>query len=63
MNTRYHWLLLILLVILSLLGMALLWSSTPYGLGLVNDSATYFEGASGILAGRGYVRISGGGEY
>lgn len=62
MNTRYRWFLLTLLVILSLLGMTLLWRSTPYGLGLVNDSATYFEGASSILAGRGYVRISGGGE-
>jgi hypothetical protein len=42
--------------------MLALWRSTPYGLGLVNDSATYIEGATNLLQGRGYVRVSGGGE-
>jgi hypothetical protein len=42
--------------------MLALWRSTPYGLGLVNDSATYVEGATSLLAGKGYVRVSGGGE-
>ena len=52
----------IALILLSLLGMFLLWRSTPYGLGLVNDSAYYIEGADNLLAGKGYVRTSGGGE-
>ncbi len=50
------------LILLSLLGMLALWRSTPYGLGLVNDSAFYIEGADNLLAGNGYVRTSGGGE-
>jgi 4-amino-4-deoxy-L-arabinose transferase-like glycosyltransferase len=50
------------LIFLSLLGMLFLWRSTPYGLGLVNDSAFYLEGAHNLLAGEGYVRTSGGGE-
>ena len=52
----------ILLILIALLGMAALWRSTPYGLGLVNDSAYYIEGADNLLAGKGYVRTSGGGE-
>ena len=36
--------------------------STPFGLGLVNDSAYYIEGAANLLAGKGFVRLSGGGE-
>ena len=62
MSDRRHWIFLLILVILSLIGMAALWRSTPYGLGLVNDSATYVEGGTSLLAGKGYVRISGGGE-
>lgn len=50
------------LILLSLLGMFALWRSTPYGLGLVNDSAFYIEGAENLLQGNGYVRTSGGGE-
>ena len=50
------------LILLSLLGMLFLWQSTPSGLGLVNDSAFYLEGADNLLAGQGYVRTSGGGE-
>jgi 4-amino-4-deoxy-L-arabinose transferase-like glycosyltransferase len=50
------------LILLSLLGMIALWRSTPYGLGLVNDSAFYIEGAENLLQGNGYVRTSGGGE-
>jgi hypothetical protein len=62
MNNWHRGLFLFILVILSLVGMSALWRSTPYGLGLVNDSATYVEGATSLLAGKGYVRISGGGE-
>ena len=50
------------LLVLSAGGMAALLRSTPYGMGLVNDSAIYLEGAANILTGNGYVRISGGGE-
>jgi hypothetical protein len=53
---------LLALLLAAGLGMALLWSSTPYGLGLVNDSAYYVEGAANLLAGKGFVRFSGGGE-
>jgi 4-amino-4-deoxy-L-arabinose transferase-like glycosyltransferase len=60
--SRPKYLFHILLTILALLGMAALWRSTPYGLGLVNDSAYYIEGADNLLAGKGYVRTSGGGE-
>ena len=50
------------LILLSLLGMLALWLSTPYGLGLVNDSAFYIEGADNLRLGNGYARTSGGGE-
>lgn len=36
--------------------------STPYGLGLVNDSVSYVNGAQNLMAGNGYTRTSGGGE-
>lgn len=62
MNHQRCWVFMLILVTLSLIGMVALWKSTPYGLGLVNDSATYIEGATNLLAGKGYVRISGGGE-
>jgi hypothetical protein len=50
------------LLAVSLGGMAALWRSTPFGLGLVNDSSYYVEGAANFLAGKGFVRFSGGGE-
>lgn len=50
------------LLAVSLGGMAALWKSTPFGLGLVNDSSYYVEGAANFLAGNGFVRFSGGGE-
>ncbi len=56
------WVFPFLLAATALIGMLALWHSTPYGLGLVNDSATYVEGATNLLAGKGYVRVSGGGE-
>ncbi len=62
MKGQTRWIFLIILAALSLVGMLALWRSTPYGLGLVNDSATYVEGATSLLAGKGYVRVSGGGE-
>jgi len=62
MSGRKRWIFSVALVGLALAGMLALWRSTPYGLGLVNDSATYIEGATRLLEGKGYVRISGGGE-
>jgi hypothetical protein len=48
--------------VIALAGMAALLRATPYGLGLVNDTAYYIEGAANLLAGKGFVRLSGGGE-
>jgi hypothetical protein len=62
MSGRKEWIFSAALVGLALAGMLALWRSTPHGLGLVNDSATYIEGATRLLEGKGYVRISGGGE-
>src|SRR4030067_586560 len=62
MTAQRRWIFIIILLAMSLIGMSALWRSTPYGLGLVNDSATYVEGTTSLLAGKGYVRISGGGE-
>jgi hypothetical protein len=62
MKAQKRWIFDVCLIALSLIGMVALWRSTSYGLGLVNDSATYVEGATNLLAGRGFVRISGGGE-
>lgn len=50
------------LLVLALFGVLAILKSTPYGPGLVNDSATYIEGAANLLSKQGYVRISGGGE-
>jgi 4-amino-4-deoxy-L-arabinose transferase-like glycosyltransferase len=50
---------------LGLVGLLAFWillQSTPFGLGLVNDSAAYIGGADNILAGNGYSRLTGGGE-
>ncbi|MBR6088521.1 MAG: hypothetical protein IKP86_01215, partial [Anaerolineaceae bacterium] len=35
---------------------------TPYGVGLVSDSVNYINGARSIAQGKGYFRLSGGGE-
>jgi hypothetical protein len=61
-NKAPSWIFYFLLALLTLLGMLALWRSTPYGVGLVNDSASYIEGADNLLAGKGYVRTSGSGE-
>jgi 4-amino-4-deoxy-L-arabinose transferase-like glycosyltransferase len=50
------------LLLIALVGMGALLSATPYGLGLVNDTAYYIEGAANLLEGKGFVRLSGGGE-
>ncbi|WP_299027036.1 phospholipid carrier-dependent glycosyltransferase [uncultured Thermanaerothrix sp.] len=47
------------LVLLSVIGGLWLSTSTPYGMGLVNDSAVYVSGARNLLAGKGYMRLSG----
>ena len=62
MTRRKRWIFPAILAMISIVGMFALWRSTPYGMGLVNDSATYVEGATNLLAGKGFVRISGGGE-
>jgi len=54
--------LFLLLAATSIYGMWSLKQSTPYGLGLVNDSASYVGGAKNLLAGNGYMRTSGAGE-
>ena len=35
--------------------------TTPFGVGLTNDSAAYIGGARSLIAGQGYVRIGGDG--
>jgi hypothetical protein len=59
---RDKWFFILLLLALSAVGVFALLQSTPYGLGLVNDSAAYIGGAMNILDGNGYARTSGGGE-
>jgi hypothetical protein len=48
--------------VIALAGMAALLRATPFGMGLVNDTAYYIEGAANLMAGKGFVRLSGGGE-
>jgi len=52
----------ILLFATAFLGFWWLKISTPYGLGLVNDSYAYVSGAINLLKGNGYSQFSGGGE-
>lgn len=47
------------LVVLGVMGGWSVVTATPYGMGLVNDSAVYIGGARNLLAGRGYMRLSG----
>ncbi len=51
----------VLLIVLALAGAALAAFSTPKGLGLVNDSVAYINGARGLVEGSGYGRIAGDG--
>lgn len=57
-----HWSVWAGLVILAAAGAAVLRYATPEGLGLVNDSAAYINGARSLLAGNGYARITGDGN-
>jgi len=50
------------LLAIALAGMLALWRSTPFGIGMVNDTAYYVEGAANLLADKGFMRFSGGGE-
>jgi hypothetical protein len=59
---RERALFLLMLLMLAIAGAVSLARSTPYGLGLVNDSAAYLGGAMNLKQGDGYTRISGGGE-
>ena len=58
MNKRLYYVMMILLCATAAL---LFLYTTPYGVGLTNDSSAYFGGARSLLAGRGYVRIGGDG--
>lgn len=51
----------LLLAITALTGLALAAFSTPKGLGLVNDSVAYINGARGLVEGSGYGRLAGDG--
>ncbi len=51
----------VVIVILCGLAAVLFIYSTPFGVGLTNDSSAYIGGARSLLAGRGYVRIGGDG--
>lgn len=52
---------ILLLAIIALAGLALVAFSTPKGLGLVNDSVAYINGARGLVEGSGYGRLAGDG--
>ena len=54
--------LLVILIVLSIIGGLIIIYSTPYGLGLVNDSSAYINGARSLLSGEGYSRTAGNGE-
>ena len=59
------WKVTFFVVVLAVIALVAFWwlkISTPYGLGLINDSSAYVGGAVNLLAGNGYSRISGGGE-
>jgi len=51
----------VLVLLLALMAAARLLYATPYGMGLVNDSATYIAGARNVLAAQGYTRPAGEG--
>jgi len=53
----------LILSLIALAGAALLWYTTPHGMALVNDSVNYIDGARNLLAGHGYSRILGNGDY
>ncbi len=48
---------------ITLLGVGLLWYTTPHGMALVNDSINYIDGARNIISGHGYSRVLGDGAY
>ena len=52
---------LFLMFVLCAAAAALFLYSTPFGVGLTNDSSAYIGGARSLLAGKGYVRIGGDG--
>lgn len=62
LNQR-RWFLLLALVLIGLAGSRALLLSTPYGLGLINDTAAYVDGANNLIKGLGYVRTAGSGSY
>ena len=52
---------LVLILLFCGFAAALFLYSTPFGVGLTNDSSAYIGGARSLLEGRGYVRIGGDG--
>ena len=61
MVQKYPKLLLLILLIIGVFGLFIILYSTPYGMGLVNDSSAYINGARNLLAGDGYSRTAGNG--
>jgi hypothetical protein len=58
-----RWFFYLALILIALAGSYALLRSTPYGLGLINDTAAYVDGSNNLLKGLGYVRTSGEGGY
>lgn len=61
-NKRSQKVLIILTVVIGLIGLALLIYFTRYGAAVRGDSVRYVMGARNLITGKGYSRISGGGE-
>lgn len=58
MKKYLYWLSLLIFCIAAA---GLFFYTTPFGVGLTNDSAAYIGGARSLMAGQGYVRIGGDG--
>jgi 4-amino-4-deoxy-L-arabinose transferase-like glycosyltransferase len=52
----------ILLIATAAIGLWIVWYSTPKGMGMVNDSVSYINGARGLAAGTGFAQIKGNGN-
>jgi hypothetical protein len=53
----------LVLLAVGIAGCFALLRSTPYGMGLVSDSASYVDGAGNLLGGKGYTRTSSNGVF
>jgi 4-amino-4-deoxy-L-arabinose transferase-like glycosyltransferase len=59
MTKKLFW---ILLIATAAIGLWIVWYSTPKGMGMVNDSVSYINGARELAAGTGFVQIKGNGD-